>query len=324
MVKKMKKENMELNRETAMRLWNKTFGKKTKVKDFAGREIVKGAYNDRSSDYGWNVDHILPQSRDGKTADHNLICCHILTNDEKADRFPAFKANESVFEIIKVENHYEIRPKQANTKQEENDEELNLYDSASGIRFFKKLKGIQNKSRLVGTIKIRLSNLNNTAVVDFIEEIFKEESIIFNRDNQFYGNEVEVYITNYNMPLKSDSQKLLDKCILINTYLGSYFLASEYIDGYEIYYRCDSYSKKDLYDYDPKRLSYKYNHIDNNHLFSFASTSCRNELYINDLVYINTEACKKIKYEYNSNDDFKQYDYIYTKLAKNLRKEISK
>ena len=29
----MKKENMELNRETAMRLWNKTFGKKTKVKD---------------------------------------------------------------------------------------------------------------------------------------------------------------------------------------------------------------------------------------------------------------------------------------------------
>ena len=47
------------------------------------------------------------------------------------DRFPAFKANEIVFEIIKVENHYEIRQRQNNTNQEETDEELNLYDSAS-------------------------------------------------------------------------------------------------------------------------------------------------------------------------------------------------
>ena len=72
-----------------MRLWNKSFGKETKVKDFTGRTIAKGAYNDRNSEFGWNVDHILPQSRGGKTADHNLVCCHILTNDEKADKFPA-------------------------------------------------------------------------------------------------------------------------------------------------------------------------------------------------------------------------------------------
>ena len=41
---------MDLNRETAMRLWSKQFGKETKAKDFAGREIAKGAYNDRNSD----------------------------------------------------------------------------------------------------------------------------------------------------------------------------------------------------------------------------------------------------------------------------------
>ena len=54
---------MDLNRETAMRLWGKSFGKETKVRDFTGREIAKGAYNDRNSEYGWNVDHILPQSK---------------------------------------------------------------------------------------------------------------------------------------------------------------------------------------------------------------------------------------------------------------------
>ena len=128
---------MDLNRETAMRLWNKSFGKETKVKDFTGRTIAKGAYNDRNSEFGWNVDHILPQSRGGKTADHNLVCCHILTNDEKADKFPGFVANKKKFTIIKVENHYEIKPeKDAPNKVEkpQKQEKWNLYDSASGVR----------------------------------------------------------------------------------------------------------------------------------------------------------------------------------------------
>ena len=100
-----------------MRLWSKFFGKKAKVIDFTGREIAKGAYNDRNSEYGWNVDHILPQSKGGKTADYNLICCHISTNDEKADKFPCFVANGTKFEIVKVENHYEIKNVAKTTKQ---------------------------------------------------------------------------------------------------------------------------------------------------------------------------------------------------------------
>ena len=114
---------MDLNRETAMRLWVKYNGKKNETTDFAGRKILKGAYNDRNSEYGWNVDHILPQSRGGKTVDHNLICCHILTNDEKADKYPAFNANGKRFEIIKVENHYEVQP-----KSKEEAKKLNLVD----------------------------------------------------------------------------------------------------------------------------------------------------------------------------------------------------
>ena len=48
----MKDKFMNLNRETAMRLWVKSFGKETKVKDFTGRTIAKGAYNDRNSEFG--------------------------------------------------------------------------------------------------------------------------------------------------------------------------------------------------------------------------------------------------------------------------------
>ena len=39
---------MDFNRETAIHLWNKSFGKEAKVKDFAGRTIAKWAYNDRT------------------------------------------------------------------------------------------------------------------------------------------------------------------------------------------------------------------------------------------------------------------------------------
>ena len=96
---------MELNKETALRLWTQQFGSKQKALDFSGREIARAAYNNRDSTFGWNVDHILPQSRGGKTADHNLVCCLILTNDEKADRFPCFKANGKEYRIEKRQNH---------------------------------------------------------------------------------------------------------------------------------------------------------------------------------------------------------------------------
>ena len=75
----MKRKHMDLNRETAMRLWNKAFGKETKAVDFTCRVIVKGAYGDRNSDFGWNVDHILPVSHGGKTNDSNLVITHIKT-----------------------------------------------------------------------------------------------------------------------------------------------------------------------------------------------------------------------------------------------------
>ena len=235
-----------------MRLWSKFYGKATKVKDFTGREIVKGAYNNRNSEFGWNVDHILPQSRGGKTADYNLIICHISTNDEKADKFPVFNANGKKFEILKVENHYEIREISNGTNEGkqniENDDSINFMDSAAGIRFFKKLKGIQNKSRFVGSVLIRLQNVSNTAVIDFIEKFFDEENISYSMSSDYRNSETRIIVKNYNMPLKEDNSKLLDKCILLNTYLKRYFKPKNYILWYDICYQVNCYDEKqDMY-----------------------------------------------------------------------------
>lgn len=119
--------------------------------DFPGREIAKAAYNHRNSTYGWNADHILPQSRGGKTADYNLICCHILTNDEKADRFPCFKANERAFEIQKRQNHYEIVAKAAGS-EEQNEESVNFLDVAQGGKCWRQCKS-RNENAFAGYVE---------------------------------------------------------------------------------------------------------------------------------------------------------------------------
>ena len=322
---------MDLNKETAMRLWNKSFGRETKVKDFTGRTIAKGAYNDRNSEFGWNVDHILPQSRGGKTADHNLVCCHILTNDEKADKFPAFKANGINFEIVKVENHYEIKQltKEAKKKKKapEHDDTVNFMDSASGVRFFKQLKGIQNKTRFVGSVLIRLQNVSNTAVIDFIEKFLDEENISYSMSKNYWNSETRIVAKNYNMPIKEDMAKLLDKCILLNTYLKYYFKPMNYITKYCICYQVNCYQDKQNMYLEAQKINFdNFNaspFIASPFNASLFNASLDDALFINELVHINTEAEDRepdLDFSYHT---YCRYDYTYTKLAKNLEKEVS-
>lgn len=303
-----------------MRLWNKSFGKDTKAVDFAGRTIAKGAYNDRNSEFGWNVDHILPQSKGGATADYNLICCHIKTNDEKADTFPCFNANGIAFEIVKVQNHYEIRQKSKEPKQPKAVQEtIDFFDSAAGVRFFKKLKGVQNKKRFVGNVIVVLQNVANTAVVDFIEELFDDEHITYSAKTNysaFYscgssvrGQNIQVKIRNYDMPQKENIAELLDKCVLLNTYLSSYFLECEYISGFDIYYRIDCFDDKS------KMYGSNFESIDN--LYQ----QTKNSMFVNELVLINTEAGEKV--EKKPYTEYTEYNYVYTNLSKNLKKEAS-
>ena len=303
-----------------MRLWNKSFGKETKVKDFAGRTIAKGAYNDRNSDCGWNVDHILPQSRGGATADHNLVCCHILTNDEKADKFPCFNANGVSFEIIKVQNHYEIRQKtNGPKKQKDAPETVDFYDSAAGIRFFKKLKGVQNKKRFIGSVYVILNGVTNAAVVDFIEELFGDENISFGAKTNytsFYtmgsgarGQNIQVKISDNNMPQKENIAELLDKCVLLNTYLSSYFLECEYINGFDIYYRVDCFEDKSkMYGHNFEPVNYPY-------------AQANNSMFVNELVLINTDAGEKAQIERYS--EYAEYNYLFKNLSINLKREAN-
>lgn len=313
---------MDLNRETAMRLWNKSFGKETKVKDFTGRTIAKGAYNDRNSEFGWNVDHILPQSRGGKTADHNLVCCHILTNDEKADKFPGFIANKKKFTIVKVENHYEIKPEKdapKKTEKPQKQEKWNLYDSASGIRLYKTFKGLQTKKRFVGTIEIKLEGIEgaDTALTDFIEDLFITEDVQFvGGDSSYYsGTNVRLLVKNYEMPDNADVENLLDKCVLLNTYLAYYFKPTGVISDYAISYRLDCYSdRKDFYSKDA-RVSFP-------NRYYLARNNCR--LQINSLVIHNSSAKEKFNDSIGWGENmFYDYGYIYTKLSENLEKEVS-
>ena len=304
---------MELNRETAMRLWNKTFGKETSALDFTGRKIVKGAYNDRNSEFAWNVDHIYPQSKGGATNDSNLIVCHILTNDEKANKFPCFTANKKKFEILKVQNHYEIKSLSNNKKEQQQKDVVDFLDSASGIRLFKNLiKGIQNKPRFVGAVFIKLENVKNTAIIDFIEKLFDEENISFSVSKNDYSTITTILLKNYDMPFKEDTNNLLDKCIILNTYLSNYFKEKQLITSYEILFRVDSFAKKvDMYINDQT--------INFNNL---RSNNCSNTLFINEGVVINTDVSKDIKYDIQS--EYYEYNYIYTNLKENLIKEASK
>jgi len=306
---KMKKTIMELNKETAMRLWSKSFGNATKVLDFAGRMIAKGAYNDRNSDFGWNVDHILPQSKGGKTADYNLICCNIATNDEKADKFPCFNANNKKFEIVKCENHYEIQEVNG-TQKKKSEQGVNFMDAASGVRFFKKLKGIQNQGRWVGTVKIVLSNLQNTAVVEFICHLFKGLNISLPNS---YGKEVkEIIITNYDMPNYDDSDDMMDKCTILNTYLKFYFLELGYFRSYQIFYSEEWYEKEQLYN-NGKYQSFHYINYE------------QNKMYVNEVVLENNGIENKNNTYIDAliRGPFTLYDIAYKKLERNLEKEVS-
>lgn len=305
---------MDLNRKTAIELWNKFYGKEAKAKDYAGRMILKDSYNN-DDEYGWTVDYILPKNKNGKMVESNLIVCHVTTKSEKNDNFPSFEANKKSFEIIKVENHYEIKKISKKPKNKEvDDEAVDFMDSASGIKFFKKLEEIQNKSRFVGTVFIRLQDVSNTAVIDFIEKFFDEENISYSMSKDFWESETRIIAKNYNMPLKEDISKLFDKCVTLNTYIKKYFIPMEYFDAYDIRYQVNHYKdKRDMY-IESQKIGF--DKINNYRI--------GNALFINDLVYINTEAKARNPDVDFSINTFTKYDYTYTNLSKNLSEEIIK
>lgn len=306
---------MKINKETALRIWNKQMGKQNKGRDFAGREIAKAAYNDRRSKYGWNVDHIKPESLGGKTTDYNLICCHILTNDEKADRFPNFKANGKSFQIHKRENHYEIFEQNNNSNKDMSydDGNVNFFDATQGVKFWNQCVNIED-DYWIGYVNIKVTipsdcEFSSSSFYYFFEDLFPNTSIFMKNTNNNIGwyrqNDIYIFtIIDSHIYFKDDIQNLLDSCILLNTYSKNFFLR-KYNINMNIYCGLNTnQAATDLHSYDDilnKRLFYNYT------------------LAIDDLIIINTDAKNNFN-ERVFKSCFYEYDYTYTKLEKNLNK----
>lgn len=319
-------KTMELNKETANRLWVKQFGKRQKAFDFAGREIAKASYNDRNSNFGWNVDHILPESRGGKTADHNLICCSIKTNDEKADRFPAFKANGKQFEIQRRENHYEIIEKSRKTENQYLDDSVNFYDVAQGLKCWKKCKP-DEREVFVAFAKIKLEvSYGETSTInkfrEFIKKMFDTSNIYEDRNINYssFGSTTVVFtIVNYNVSSKEDSEEWLNLCVLLSTY-RDYLIKKTAINKLQIL--CGIF----CYENESQMRSAICNDIIANHNMIF-----NENLMVNELIKINTSANKELvdaqpicRMTMSCRPDFRWYPYnlVFTKLSANLQKRI--
>jgi len=74
---------MKIDHKNAMKLWAERFGKGvTEVKDRRGRIMVKTAFGDSNSDFGWNIHHINPLRTGGTNAKENLEIVHLDTHAE--------------------------------------------------------------------------------------------------------------------------------------------------------------------------------------------------------------------------------------------------
>jgi len=71
----------------AKTVWEHWFGGAVRAYDVCGAEMDKAAYGDKKSEFGWEIDHIIPKSRGGKSHIHNLRPLHWENNDAKGDLF---------------------------------------------------------------------------------------------------------------------------------------------------------------------------------------------------------------------------------------------
>ena len=82
-----------MSKQKIKELWNEIYGNREEVYDYAGRLMLKSACGNPYSTYQPTIDHIRPVACGGKDVKPNIVICHYLTNEEKADSFPHWKVN---------------------------------------------------------------------------------------------------------------------------------------------------------------------------------------------------------------------------------------
>lgn len=91
-----------MSKYSCTELWERAFGSKQQVYDYAGRLMKKAACGDPHSAYHPTVDHIRPLSQGGSDVPENIVICHRDTNAEKADRFPSWRTNGRTFHAVRI------------------------------------------------------------------------------------------------------------------------------------------------------------------------------------------------------------------------------
>ena len=61
-------------------------------KDYAGAWIRKSDYGE-TTDYGWEIDHLIPLAQDGTYSLDNLIPMHWRNNRTKGDDYPQWRTS---------------------------------------------------------------------------------------------------------------------------------------------------------------------------------------------------------------------------------------
>lgn len=111
---------MTITREFAMKLWQEHYGNAIYAVDFDGGLMYRNAYGNaeyyewrhgRKVYCGWNIHHIHPIARGGKTKKNNLICTNIITNQGAGDKITYWLDN-GLYQVRKkrgTDIHYIVK-----------------------------------------------------------------------------------------------------------------------------------------------------------------------------------------------------------------------
>ena len=104
--KNNKKINDMITEELIQQVWDRTvipvenYDPAFIGSDCCGALIVRSEYGNTNSQFGWEIDHVYPQSAGGDDYIDNLRAMHWQNNRAKGDDFPVYKiavrAQESV------------------------------------------------------------------------------------------------------------------------------------------------------------------------------------------------------------------------------------
>lgn len=83
-------------------IWDQVFPGQNEAIDYAGRRMVRAAIGNQNSRFCPTIDHIRPLSNGGKDCLENIIICNQITNEEKANSFPNWTANDKRFQAKRV------------------------------------------------------------------------------------------------------------------------------------------------------------------------------------------------------------------------------